>query len=201
MPKVTGINKIKVPKSEQLHEMMRVNQAGELGAIRIYQGQLAALKLLNNYPSNKIHSLVKHMYEQEIHHSDTFNKIIQQNNIRPTAMWPVWNVLGFGLGFSTALMGRRAAMLCTESVETVIGKHYNDQIRDLTRMIQDDSTRIEDRQALESMRSLFTTFRDEEMEHLDHAVANESQQTPFYNVFSAVIQTGCKVAIEVSKRI
>lgn len=120
--KIPKLNMEKLTKNQRkaLESMIRVNQAGELGAVRIYQGQLAVLGRTKDGP------VLKHMLEHERKHFDTFNKIVAENGVRPTVFWPFWNVAGVALGAGTAMMGREAAMLCTEAVETVIGEHYNE---------------------------------------------------------------------------
>lgn len=137
---------------------IRVNQAGELGANLIYEGQYAVFK-----SDPRLRPLIRHMWDQEVHHLDTFNKLIAKHRIRPTAMRPLWNIAGYALGVGTALLGEKAAMACTEAVETEIGGHYNDQIRALLDMLKDDKELLKSgelRELIDTIRE----FRDEELE-------------------------------------
>jgi 3-demethoxyubiquinol 3-hydroxylase len=145
---------------------------------------------------------MKHMYDQEAGHFKTFNELLAKHRIRPTAMTPIWTVAASVLGWSTALMGREAAMACTEAVETEIGEHYNNQVRELLAWKRDMEDRGEElgeelTQLLENIRRI----RDEELEHLDHAVDNDAKQADAYPVLTAVIRGGCKGAIWVSERV
>lgn len=180
------LNGLMPSQRKRVEQIIRVNQAGELGAIHIYKGQLAVLKNTQDGP------VLKHMLEQEMAHYNTFNKIVGANNIRPTALWPLWRVAGFTLGYITASMGREAAMMCTEAVETVIGQHYNDQLRDIHNIKHEE---------YDELRRCIRKFRDEELEHLDHAVENDAQKAPLYAVMTSAIQGGCKAAIWISERI
>jgi 3-demethoxyubiquinol 3-hydroxylase len=151
--------------------------------------------------------LLKEMLDQETVHRDTFNRIIGANNIRPTFFTPLWHVAGFSLGAVTALMGKETAMLCTEAVETEIGRHYNDQLRKLIEIVNEmvcdvnQGNHSEGKEELEILKEVIKTFRDEELEHLDHAVENDSRSAPLHGLLTSVIQTGCKVAIKISERI
>nr|CAH7738673.1 unnamed protein product [Callosobruchus chinensis] len=133
--------------------------------------------------------LIRHMWEQEKHHRATFEKLIQKYRVRPTIMTPIWNVAGFVLGATTAMLGEKAAMACTVAVETVIVEHYNDQLRTL----------LEDPEANKELMETITKFRDEEQEHHDTGIDHGAEQTPFYEVLTNVIKFGCKGAIEISK--
>lgn len=111
----------------------------------------------------RLRPLIRHMWDQEVHHLDTFNKLIAKHRIRPTAMRPLWNIAGYALGVGTALLGEKAAMACTEAVETEIGGHYNDQIRALLDMLKDDKELLKSgelRELIDTIRK----FRDEELE-------------------------------------
>ncbi|XP_032308772.1 5-demethoxyubiquinone hydroxylase, mitochondrial [Drosophila ananassae] len=166
-------------------EIIRVDHAGELGADRIYAGQMA---ILGNGPMGKT---IGHMWEQEKEHRRQFEQLIQQHRVRPTIMTPLWNVAGFVLGAGTALMGEKAAMACTVAVETVIVEHYNDQLRQIM-----DSPNP-DKELLETI----TKFRDEEQEHHDTGIDHGAEQAPFYQAMTEVIKFGCKTAIAISKKI
>ncbi|XP_050669820.1 5-demethoxyubiquinone hydroxylase, mitochondrial [Leptidea sinapis] len=172
-------------KNPHLDEIIRVDHAGELGADRIYAGQMAVLGTTKEGP------LIQHMWEQEKNHRKKFEELISKYRVRPTVMTPLWNVAGFALGAGTALLGKEAAMACTVAVETVIVEHYNDQLRIL---MEDPNI---DREILETI----TKFRDEEQEHHDTGIDHGAEQAPFYKALSEVIKTGCKVAISISKKI
>ncbi|KAK9888741.1 hypothetical protein WA026_000968 [Henosepilachna vigintioctopunctata] len=167
----------------KIDEIIRVNHAGELGADQIYAGQMA---ILGGTAKGVI---IKHMWDQEKKHRAKFEELIPKNRVRPTVMTPIWNVAGFVLGASTALMGEKAAMACTVAVETVIVDHYNDQIRSLL----DEPEKNKD--LLETIK----TFRDEEQEHHDTGIDHGAEQAPFYSALTEVIKMGCKSAIAISK--
>ncbi|KAL0639328.1 ubiquinone biosynthesis monooxygenase Coq7 [Maublancomyces gigas] len=180
---------------EFLERAIRVNQAGELGANLIYEGQYAVFK-----SDPRLRPLIRHMWDQEVHHLDTFNKLIAKHRIRPTAMRPLWNIAGYALGVGTALLGEKAAMACTEAVETEIGGHYNDQIRALLDMLKDDKELLKSgelRELIDTIRK----FRDEELEHLDTAVEHDAKGADGYVILSTVIRGGCKAAIWISSRV
>ncbi|XP_063824838.1 5-demethoxyubiquinone hydroxylase, mitochondrial [Ostrinia nubilalis] len=172
-------------KNPNLDKIIRVDHAGELGADRIYAGQMAVLGNTAEGP------LIQHMWDQEKKHREKFEELINKHRVRPTVLTPIWNVAGFALGAGTALLGKEAAMACTVAVETVIVDHYNDQLRTL----MEDPTI--DKEILETI----TKFRDEEQEHHDTGIDHGAEQAPFYKALTEVIKTGCKVAIEISKRI
>ena len=182
--------------TDELSRMVRVDHAGELAAYQIYKGQL--LILSQTHPDLK--PLIKEMQAQEAHHLAIFSSLIAKHRVRPTVMTPIWKVAGFVLGASTAMMGKEAAMACTEAVETVIGEHYNDQIR---RMLSASPTPLlhpttpECKSLLQTIRQ----FRDDELEHLDTAIEHDSKHAPAHPILSAVIAQGCKSAIWISERI
>lgn len=165
-----------------LEQVIRVDHAGEYGAKRIYQGQLAVLKGTKHEPT------IRHMQEQEQEHLDTFSRLIAERRVRPTALLPLWHVAGFALGAATAAMGPRAAMACTVAVEEAIDEHYQAQ----------EATLGEDESALKAD---IARFRAEELEHRDIGLANEAELTPGYKLLSAAIKLGCKVAIKVAERV
>jgi ubiquinone biosynthesis monooxygenase Coq7 len=164
--------------------MIRVNQAGEYGAARIYAGQLAVMG--DNAPDS---SLIKHMAEQEAEHLSAFDKMIAQRGVRPTALQPLWQVAGYALGAGTALLGPRAAMACTAAVETEIDRHYREQLNELEGGDEPE------------LRDMIAKFRADELEHKDTAIASGAEQTPGYPLLSGVIRLGCRIAIGLSKRI
>ena len=166
-----------------LEEIIRVDHAGEYGATRIYDGQIAVFG--NN---SKIGKIIQHMADQEQEHIETFEKLIIKHQVRPTVLLPVWNVAGFVLGASTALMGKKAAMACTVAVEKVIGDHYNKQAKQLG----NDQAKL---------KAIIKKFEKDELEHHDIGIKNDAESTPGYSFLTQVISTGCKIAIEISKKI
>jgi len=175
-----------------------VNHAGELAAVLIYTAQTP--QIVQSHPH--LRTLMKHMYDQEAGHFRTFNELLAKHRIRPTIMYPVWKVAATALGWSTALMGKEAAMACTEAVETEIGDHYNNQVRVLLEWTRDLEIRGET--VSNEIRELLTTLRrirDEELEHLDHAVQNEAKQANPYGLLTNVIRGGCRAAIWITERV
>lgn len=167
---------------EVVARTIRVDHAGEYGAKRIYQGQLAVLGRTKYGP------VLRHMQEQEQVHLDTFSKLIAKRRVRPTALLPLWHVAGFALGAGTALLGPRAAMACTVAVEEAIDEHYRAQHEALG----DDESELKGK---------IEQFRAEELEHRDIGIEHEAERAPAYRLLSAVIKAGCKVAIRVSERV
>ncbi|HEY0445526.1 MAG TPA: demethoxyubiquinone hydroxylase family protein [Allosphingosinicella sp.] len=163
--------------------MIRVDQAGEYGATRIYAGQLAVLG--DRHPASRE---IARMALQERRHLDTFDAMMIERGVRPTLLQPLWNVAGHALGAVTALMGPSAAMACTAAVETEIDKHYADQLR---RLGSDDP----------DLGATIAEFQAEELEHRDTALAAGAENTLGYPILSAVIRAGCRAAIALSKRI
>ena len=166
-----------------LEEIIRVDHAGEFGATRIYDGQIAIFG-----KESKIGKTIKHMADQEKEHIDKFNDLIIEHRIRPTALLPVWNIAGFALGASTAMLGEKAAMACTVAVEKVIGEHYEEQLN----LLEDDH---------KDLRKTISKFRDDELEHHDIGIDHDAESTPGYKIMSKVIELGCKTAIAISKKI
>ena len=145
---------------------------------------------------------MQHMYDQEAGHFKTFNELLAKHRIRPTIMYPVWQVAATALGWGTAIMGREAAMACTEAVETEIGEHYNNQVRELLKWEKDLEARGQPMSS--EMKQLLTTLRrirDEELEHLDHAVENDAKEAKPYELLTNVIRGGCRTAIWISERV
>ncbi|APW71764.1 demethoxyubiquinone hydroxylase family protein [Sphingopyxis granuli] len=163
--------------------MIRVDQAGEYGATRIYAGQLAVMG--DRHPMARE---IAHMAEQEERHRAFFDGLIARRGVRPTALQPLWNVAGFALGAATAALGPRAAMACTAAVETEIDRHYRDQIAELG----DSDPELGDAVA---------EFRAEELEHRDAALAAGAESAPGYPLLSFAIRAGCRAAIALAKRI
>lgn len=183
-PKVTGEDRLPGdPDRETLIErMIRVDHAGEFGAARIYEGQLA---VLGKYP---VGDTIRHMAEQEAKHLAAFNELIAERRVRPTLLSPVWHFAGFALGATTAAMGEKAAMACTVAVEDVIQDHYAAQ-----------SEKLGDDEA--ELRGLIDEFRAEEIEHKETGLAHDAEETPGYRVMSEFIKTGTRAAIWLSTRI
>ena len=163
--------------------MLRVDQAGEYGATRIYAGQLAVLR--RNCPEAK---LISRMAAQEQRHLDRFNALMAERRVRPTALQPLWNVAGFALGAATALMSESAALACTDAIETEIDRHYRQQLDELGQADPEFAADIEE-------------FRAEEIEHRDTAREAGAANALGYPLLTAAIRAGCRVAIELSKRI
>ena len=166
----------------RIERFIRVDHAGEYGAKRIYQGQLAVLG------RGKNGDILRHMQAQEEVHLAEFSKLVAERRVRPTALLPLWHIAGFALGAVTAAMGERAAMACTVAVEEAIDEHYQAQ----SAVLGEDEAELRD---------TIETFRAEELEHRDIGLANEAELTPGYKLLCAVIKTGCKVAIAVSERV
>jgi len=166
-----------------LDEIIRVDHAGEYGATRIYDGQIAVFG-----KDSKIGKTIQHMADQEQEHIEKFNELLIEKRVRPTALLPVWNIAGFALGASTALMGEKAAMACTVAVEKVIGEHYREQ-QDL---LEDDE---------KELKKTIAKFEKDELEHHDIGLEHDAENAPGYKVMTKVIEIGCKAAIAISKKI
>ena len=175
-----------MPQAERVERMIRVDHAGEYGAARIYDGQLAILGHRHRFSP-----AIRYMAEQERKHLATFDRLVNERRVRPTLLSPVWHVAGFALGAATALMGEKAAMACTAAVEEVIDDHYGEQLDQLTVMDEKDQELIE----------TVEQFRAEEVEHRDTAIEHGAKETPGYFLLSAAIKTGSRAAIWLSKRI
>jgi 3-demethoxyubiquinol 3-hydroxylase len=173
-------------RREMLARMLRVNHAGEQGAVRIYEGQLAVLG------QTKTGAVIRHMAAQEKRHLDTFNKLLPDRQVRPTLLSPLWHVAGFALGAATALMGERAAMACTVAVEEVIDEHYAKQTQALDQ---------EFGPAEATLRDTIEEFRREEVAHRDEGLAHGATEAPGYEVLSATIKAGSRLAIWLSTRL
>jgi 3-demethoxyubiquinol 3-hydroxylase len=168
--------------SGDVERMIRVDQAGEYGATRIYQGQLAVIR------RGRVAGAIRDMAEQEERHLAQFDRLTTARRVRPTALSPLWHVAGYALGAATALLGERAAMACTVAVEEVIDGHYERQAETLA-----DS----DPELAETIRAA----RADELAHRDAALAHEATETPGYELLSAAIKTGARLAIWLSERI
>lgn len=163
--------------------MLRVDQAGEYGATRIYAGQLAVMGDRAPHAGE-----IAHMAEQEAVHRAKFDALLARRGVRPTALQPVWNVAGFALGAATALIGPKAAMACTAAIETEIDRHYTEQLEELG-------------DADPELADMIREFRDDERAHHDAAIAAGAEQAPAYPLLSGAIRLGCRLAIRLSERI
>ena len=164
--------------------MLRVDQAGEYGATRIYAGQMAVMG--NRGPQA---SEIAAMAAQEAGHRARLDVMIAARGIRPTALQPIWSVAGYALGAATALLGPEAAMACTAAIETEIDRHYTQQLDELA-----DGSDPE-------LAAVVEEFRDDEREHLHTALASGAERAPAYPLLSGAIRLGCRVAIRLSERI
>ena len=166
-----------------LDEIIRVDHAGEYGATRIYDGQIAVFG-----KDSKIGKTIQHMADQEQEHIEKFNELLIEKRVRPTALLPLWNIAGFALGAGTALMGEKAAMACTVAVEKVIGEHYREQ----QELLEDDE---------KELKKTIAKFEKDELEHHDIGLEHDAENAPGYKVMTKVIEIGCKAAIAISKKI
>ena len=175
-----------VDANEGVAAMIRVDHAGEYGAVRIYEGQLAVLG--TDKSKSKTVAAIRHMAEQEQGHLKAFDALINERRVRPTVLEPVWRAAGFTLGAATALMGEKTAMACTAAVEEVIDQHYAGQIE-----------RLGD--ADPAFRQTVETFRADEIAHRDTALAFGAEDAPAYRLLSGAIKVGCRLAIALSTRL
>ena len=177
---------MKKTNKRKLEEFIRVDHAGERGAIKIYEGQLIALKTFKKDP--ELLKLVEEMREHEQEHSDFFENEIRERKIKPTKFLPLWDLLGVSLGFGSTLLGKKAAMLCTASVEEVIDKHYQNQIDQLG----NDEKKL---------KAKIIKFREDELHHKDIAYEKGATKKGFYSIMDKIIKTGSKIAINISEKI
>ena len=174
-------------KDELINRFIRVDHAGEYGAKRIYEGQLAILG------DSDDGDVLREMAVAEERHLATFDKLIVERRVRPSALMPLWHAAGFVLGAGTALLGRKAAMACSAAIEEVIEEHYGNQSTQLDQLSSKD--------AEPALKKIIDDFRAEEIEHRDIALANEAEQAPGYPVLSSAIKTGSRLAIWLSERV
>ena len=171
---------------KKLEEFIRVDHAGERGAIKIYEGQLLALStLIKNEDLKKI---IKKMKKHEEVHCNFFENEIKKRNIKPTKLLPIWDLLGLGLGFGSTILGKKATMLCTASVEEVIDDHYKMQIDQIGK---DENI----------LKKNIIKFREDELHHKDIAYENGASKEGFYSIMDKIIKTGSKLAIKISEKI
>ncbi len=177
---------MKKSDKKKIEEFIRVDHAGERGAIKIYEGQLLALNTL--VKDEELKKTVEEMKEHEHEHANYFEQEIRKRNIKPTKFLPLWDLLGVGLGFGSTLLGKKAAMLCTASVEEVIDEHYQNQIN----QIKSDEKDLKDK---------IVKFREDELHHKDIAYEQGASKDGIYSLFDRVIKTGSKIAIRISEKI
>ena len=177
---------MKKTKNKLVEEFIRVDHAGERGAVKIYEGQLLALNTI--YKNDELKDTILEMREHEREHCDFFENEIKKRKIKPTRFLPLWDLLGVGLGFGTTLLGKKAAMLCTASVEEVIDKHYQDQINQLG----EDEKELRDK---------IIKFREDDLHHKDIAYEEGASKTGIYSILDKIIKTGSKIAINISEKI
>ena len=170
---------------DEIHRMIRVDQAGEFGATRIYEGQLAVMGDRGPHSAE-----IRHMAEQEEGHRARFDALMAERGVRPTALQPFWSVAGFALGAGSALLGPEAAMACTAAIEEEIDNHYSQQLDRLA----EEGTDPE-------LAEMIEEFREDERAHRDAALANGAEDAPAYPLFSGAIRLGCKLAIRISERV
>lgn len=194
-----------------LDRVIRVDQSGELGANFIYFGQYTVLA--SKYPHLK--PVLKHMWDQEIHHHSTFNHLQTQRRVRPSLLTPLWKVGAIGIGMSTALLSKEAAMACTVAVETVIGGHYNEQLRTLMSLydipiydkagkevsLEDLDKSLHISPELKELTEIVSQFRDDELEHLDTAIEHDAEKAVPYMLLTEAIKIICKGAIWTAERV
>ncbi len=170
---------------EEIERMIRVDQAGEFGATRIYEGQLAVMGDRGPHAQE-----IAGMARQEEGHRERFDALMAERGVRPTVLQPFWSVAGYALGAGTALLGPEAAMACTAAVETEIDKHYSDQL-----------DRLSENNSDPELSAMIEEFREDEREHLDAALAAGAERAPAYPLLSGAIRLGCRAAIRLAERI
>ena len=177
---------MKKTDKRKIEEFIRVDHAGERGAIKIYEGQLLALNTF--IKDDDLKKKIEDMKEHEKEHSNYFENEIKNRNIKPTKFLPLWDLLGVGLGFGTTILGKKAAMLCTASVEEVIQDHYANQINELG----EDEKKLRDK---------IIKFRQDEIDHKDIAYEEGATKKGPYSLLDKIIKTGSKIAINISEKI
>ena len=177
---------MKKNNKKKIEEFIRVDHAGERGAIKIYEGQLLALNTF--IKDEELKKTIEEMKEHEKEHCEYFENEIRKRNIKPTKLLPFWDLLGVGLGFGSTILGKKAAMLCTASVEEVIQEHYANQIKQL----EPDEKMLKDK---------IIKFRDDEIQHKDIAYDKGATKKGPYSILDRLIKTGSKIAINISEKI
>ena len=177
---------MKKSNSKKIEQFIRVDHAGERGAVKIYEGQLLALKTICK--DSKLEKTIEEMKIHELEHRNFFESEIKKRNITPTKLLPLWDLLGVGLGFGSTILGREAAMLCTASVEEVIDEHYQNQIEQLGT----DEKVLKDK---------IIKFRQDELHHKNIAYEKGATKKGLYSILDKIIKTGSKAAIKISEKI
>ena len=177
---------MKKTNQKKLEEFIRVDHAGERGAIKIYEGQLLALNTIIN--DEELKKKINEMKKHEEEHNNFFEDEIKKRNINPTKLLPLWDLLSLGLGFGSTILGKKAAMLCTASVEEVIDEHYKKQID----QIESDEKYLKNK---------IIKFREDELDHKKIAYEEGATKKGFYSLIDKIIKTGSKVAIRISEKI
>ena len=177
---------MKKSNKKKIEEFIRVDHAGERGAIKIYEGQLLALNTF--VKDDELKKTIEEMKEHEREHANYFEQEIRRRRIKPTKFLPLWDLLGVGLGFGSTLLGKKAAMLCTASVEEVIDEHYQNQID----QIESDEKELKEK---------IIKFREDELNHKDIAYEKGASKNGVYSIFDKIVKTGSKIAIRVSEKI
>lgn len=173
-------------RARRLEEMLRVDHAGEFGAVQIYRGQRAVFDMVPG--KARMSELLSEMEAGEQTHLETFDRLLIERGVRPTVFAPLWRIAGFTLGATTALLGEKAAHACTAAVEEVIEEHYAEQARALAEIDPELKATVE-------------KFRDDELHHKDTALSEGAREAPAYGLMSAVIKAGCRIAIKVSEKL
>ena len=177
---------MKKTNKKKIEEFIRVDHAGERGAIKIYEGQLLALNTV--FKDEKLKKIIEEMKFNEKEHLDFFEKELKKRNIKPTKFLPIWDLLGVGLGFGTTLLGKKAAMLCTASVEEVIDEHYQKQIN----QIEDDE---------KELKKKIIKFKEDELHHKNIAYDEGASKEGIYSILDKIIKTGSRIAINISEKV
>ena len=177
---------MKKSNKKKIEEFIRVDHAGERGAIKIYEGQLLALNTF--IKDEELKKTIEEMKEHEHEHANYFEQEIKKRNIKPTKFLPLWDLLGVGLGFGSTILGKKAAMLCTASVEEVIDEHYQNQIN----QIESDEKKLKEK---------IIKFREDELHHKDIAYEKGATKKGLYSIMDKIIKTGSKIAINISEKI
>ena len=177
---------MKKTSKNTVEEFIRVDHAGERGAIKIYEGQLLALNTF--IKDDNLKKIIEEMKIHEKEHCDYFENEIKKRNIKPTKLLPLWDLLGVGLGFGSTILGKKAAMLCTASVEDVIDKHYASEIEQLNT----DEKKLKNK---------IIKFRKDELHHKDIAYKEGATKNGIYSILDKLIKTGSKIAINISEKI
>ena len=174
------------PINRKIEEFIRVDHAGERGAVKIYEGQLLALNTI--VKDDNLKKIIEEMKIHEKEHCEFFENEIKKRNIKPTKLLPLWDLLGVGLGFGSTILGKKAAMLCTASVEEVIQEHYANQIKQLG----SDENKLKNK---------IIKFREDEIDHKDIAYEEGATKEGPYSILDKIIKTGSKIAINISEKI